>query len=141
MSASKAWFRASREALGLTQQDVADAMDVRITTVKRWERPGFPEPPGDASAWLADCLRMQREIVDAGASAAAANCSSGGSATVAYYRTQEQYDELGGSPGPVGMANANARMVAQRLEHMGYDVRFEYPDDHGCEPCSDKDAR
>lgn len=36
---------------------------------------------------------------------------------------------MGRDDGPVGMANANARMVAARLDALGYIVGFAYPDD------------
>lgn len=123
-----AWFRATREMLGLTQQDVADAADVRILTVKRWER-GDQEPPVDVVGWLEDLSETQSTTVEAAVSAAVASAPPHGSVQLTYYRTQEQYDELGGDPGPVGMANANARLVAARLDAMGYAVGWSYPDD------------
>lgn len=128
---AKAWFRATREMLGLTQQDVAEAADVRVMTVKRWERPGDPEPPADVIEWLEALSEAQRDTVDAAVSAVVSSVPLRGSAQLTYYRTQEQYDELGRDPGPVGMANANARMVAARLDAMGYTVGFAYPDDPG----------
>lgn len=129
MGRSKADFKARREALGLTQQDVADAADVTLTTAKRWERPGAPEPPEDVWAWIEDCERLQAEVVDAAASVAIAR--GRGPEQITYYRTQEQYDALGGSPGPYGVANANARLVAHRLRELGREVDFAYPDDEG----------
>lgn len=123
-----AWLRATREMLGLTQQDVADAADVRVLTVKRWER-GDQEPPADVVAWLEDLSEMQRDTVEAAVSAAVASAPLRGAVQLTYYRTQEQYDELGGGDGPVGMANANARLAAARLDAMGYSVGWSYPDD------------
>lgn len=129
MGQSKADFKAQREMLGLTQQDVADVADVTVTSVKRWERPGFPEPPADVWAWLDDCARLQSEVVEAATSAAVAQ--GGGPVQITYYRSQEQYDSLGRDPGPYGMANANSRLVAYRLRSLGYEVGFAYPDDSG----------
>lgn len=125
-----AWLRATREMLGITQQDVADAVSVRILTVKRWER-GDQEPPADVVAWLEDLSEVQRETVEAAVSAAVASAPLHGAVRLTYYRTQEQYDELGGDDGPVGMANANARLAAARLDAMGYSVGWSYPDDEG----------
>ena len=125
-----AWFRATREMLGMTQQDVADAVSVRILTVKRWER-GDREPPQDVVGWLEDLSEMQRDAVEAAVGVAVASAPLHGSVQLTYYRTQEQYDELGGDDGPVGMANANARLVAARLDAMGYTVGWSYPDDPG----------
>ena len=123
-------MRATREMLGLTQHDVADAVSVRILTVKRWER-GDQEPPADVVAWLEDLSEMQRDTVEAAVSAAVASAPLHGSVQLTYYRTQAQFDELGGDDGPVGMANANARLIAARLDAMGYDVGWAYPDDPG----------
>ena len=123
-----AWFRATREMLGLTQQDVADAADVRILTVKRWER-GDQEPPVDVVGWLEDLSETQSATVEAAVGAAVASAPPHGSVQLTYYRTQQQYDELGGDPGPAGMANANARLVAARLDALGYTVGWAYPDD------------
>ena len=125
-----AWLRATREMLGLTQQDVADAADVRVLTVKRWER-GDQEPPADVVSWLEDLSEMQRDTVEAAVSAAVASVPLHGLVQLTYYRTQEQYDELGRDSNPVGMANANARLAADRLDAMGYSVGWSYPDDDG----------
>lgn len=39
MARGKADFRARREMLGLTQQDVADALNANVKTIKNWENP------------------------------------------------------------------------------------------------------
>lgn len=127
MGCEKADFRARREMLGLTQQDVADEADVNVSTVKRWEKPGYFGAPDDVWAWLEDCERAQAEVVDIAVSAAVAH--GPGPVQITYYRSQEQYDALGRDPGPFGMANANARMVASRLRSLGREVDFAYPDD------------
>ena len=49
--------------------------------------------------------------------------------TLTYYRSQEQYDELGRDEGWYGVANANARAVAAELKRYGFSVEFRYPDD------------
>lgn len=129
MSRTKADFRALRELLGLTQQDVADAAGVNVSTAKRWEKPGYFTPPDDVWAWLEDCERLHGEVVDAAVSAAVAR--GRGPVQITYYRSQEQYDAAGSDDGPYGVANANARMVASRLRALGYEVDFAYPDDAG----------
>ena len=128
MEKTKASFRALREMCGLSQQDVAIVADVNKLTVKRWENPGNGwDPPDDVWAWLLSCAGLQSQTVDAAVSAAVAN--PGGAVQITYYRTQEQYDELGRDEGPVGMANANSRLVAHRLMALGREVSFSYPDD------------
>lgn len=126
---TKADFRAARDMLGLRQQDVADACGVRLTTVKRWERPGDTEPPEDAVEWFEGLLEAQRKTVEQGVSAVVASVPLHGAVQITYYRTQEQFDSVGRDEGPVGMANANARLIAARLDAMGYEVGFAYPDD------------
>lgn len=127
MGYSKADFKARRESLGLTQRDVAEASDVAVMTVKRWENPYYSDPPEDAWEWIEDCERLQAEVVDAAVSTALAHGAK--NAQLTYYRNQEQYDELGGNPGLYGVANTNARMVSTRLKSLKIDVDFCYPDD------------
>lgn len=129
MGYGKADFKARREMLGLTQQDVADAAGVSVTTVKKWERPGQTEPPGDVWDWIEGCEGLQAEVVELAVSSALAYGQ--GAVQMTYYRSQEQYDVLGRDPGLYGMANANARMAASRLRSLGREVDFAYPDDEG----------
>lgn len=130
MGYSKADFKARRETLGLSQSDVADVVGVTKTSVKRWERPDFPEPPEDVWEWLELCEQAQKDTVEQAVSAAiACSIDKNKAVQITYYRSQEQYDALGRDAGPFGMANANARMVASRLTSLGIDVDFAYPDD------------
>ena len=127
MGYSKADFKARRESLGLTQRDVAEASGVNVSTVKRWEKPDYFDPPEDVWEWIEFIERAQKEVVDAGVSAALAQGAE--SAQMTYYRNQEQYDELGRDAGPYGVANCNARLIATRLKSLKIDVDFCYPDD------------
>ena len=128
---TKADFRAMREECGLTQQDVADALDVRALTVKRWERPGFPEPPDDAWAYLHSMRDRMVEMAEFAADKAVELRDETGAGAIAltYFRDQRQYDASGRDEGPVGFANAVARATASRLLGEGFDVEFAYPDD------------
>ena len=57
MTRSKADFKALRERVGLSQQDVADAANVTRTSVKRWERPGFnPRRDRGGGLLFLDCF-------------------------------------------------------------------------------------
>lgn len=125
----KAEFRAAREMLGLAQQNLADALGVDIRSVKRWERPGKVEPPAYAWDWMDNARQAQRDTVEQAVSAVLASAKPGGAVQLTYYRTQEQFDALGRDEGPVGMANANARLTAARLESLGYEVGWAYPDE------------
>ncbi|MDO4443866.1 MAG: helix-turn-helix transcriptional regulator [Slackia sp.] len=122
-------FRARREICGLTQGDVADACGVRLLTVKRWEKLGEAEPPADAWEFLEGVEAARRAVVRQAVEAAAAD--KPGAVRLTYCRTQEQYDALGRGGGPVGVANANARAVADLLESMGIAVAWAYPDEEG----------
>lgn len=128
---TKADFRAMREECGLTQQDAADALGVRVLTVKRWERPGFPEPPDDAWAYLNSMRDRMVEMAEFAADKAVELSDETGAGAIAltYFRDQSQYDEAGRDGGPVGFANAVARLTASYLEVEGFYVEFRYPDD------------
>ena len=128
---TKADFRAMREECGLIQQDVADALGVRALTVKRWERPGFPEPPDDAWAYLNSMRDRMVEMAEFAADKAVELRDETGAGAIAltYFRDQQQYDASGRDDGPVGFANAVARLTASYLEVEGFDVEFRYPDD------------
>ena len=131
MAKTTASFRALREMCGLTQQNVADALGVRALTVKRWERPGFPEPPDDAWAYLNSMRDRMVEMAEFAADKAVELRDETGAGAIAltYFRDQSQYDEAGRDEGPVGFANAVARLTASHLEVEGVDVEFRYPDD------------
>lgn len=121
-------FRAMRETLGLTRQDVADYAGVSLRSVKRWEDPAEENPPSE-DAWelLYDTDDKRFETVR---QALYAVRQSGAKAVqLTYYRTQEQYDALGRDEGPYGVANANARAIAERLRDEGVEVEWTYPDE------------
>lgn len=128
---SKADFRALRESLGLTQQDVADACDVRVLAIKRWERPDYTDPPQDAWEWLEDMADLHDEMVEDTVNRMFELSSFTGAESVAitYFRDQAQYDACGRDEGPVGFVNAVARDVAAELTARGINVAFRYPDD------------
>lgn len=129
---TKAGFKALRDALGLSQQDVADACGVRLTTVKRWERPGFPEPPEDAWEYLGGESERHDDMVEFSISKVHELVDVYGAGFVVsmtYYRDQSQYDALGRDSGTFAFANSVAREVALRLADEGVEVEFRYPDD------------
>ena len=135
---SKANFKALRERVGMSQQDVADALGVSCRTVKRWEHEADRrEPPADAVRLLEGQLGVQREMVEYMVGVCERVTEEAGRmpslVPVTYYRDQSMYDEFGRDSGPFGVANANARAVAQELEALGYEVEFRYP-------CEDADS-
>lgn len=135
---TKAQFKALRERVGMSQQDVADTLGVNARTVKRWEHEADRrEPPADAVELLKRQLNVQREMVDYMVGVCERVTEERGRmpslVPIAYYRDQAMYDEFGRDSGPFGVANANARAVAQELEALGYEVEFRYP-------CEDTDS-
>lgn len=135
MSRGKADFKARREQLGLTQQDVAQALTVNVKTVKNWENPRQTRCRISDAAWeyldrAADMQAQQvayaRSVIEAQSEALAGNTIV---VPITYYRDQATYDRFGREAGPFGQANANARAIASELERMGIQVEFRYPDD------------
>lgn len=51
MSRSKAEFKGNRERAGLSQKNIADALNVNIRTVKGWEDPKLDRYNTPAAAW------------------------------------------------------------------------------------------
>ena len=131
MAEGKADFRALRERLGLTQQDVAKACGVVDRTVKRWEKPGWPEPPEDAWGYLYDMHERLLEMTafSVGKARELREGAGAGAVRLTYFRDQSQHDAHGRGEGPVGFANAVSRSTAKALLDEGFDVEFAYPDD------------
>lgn len=135
---SKAQFKALRERAGLTQQDVADALDVNVRSVKRWEHEAHPyDAPDEAWELLEQRLDTQRQMVEYLADVVEDAAEKAGRppalVPITYYRDQRMYDTFGRDAGAYGIANANARATADMLERMGYEVEFRYP-------CEDSDS-
>lgn len=129
----KADFKALRERVGLSQQDVASALDVNIKTVKNWENPKQERYliPVDAWDYLEDAAELQRKQVSYACAVIAQQVEAFGmepvTVPITYYRDQKMYDEFGRDPGPFGQANANARAIGYELERRGIDVEYRYP--------------
>ena len=130
---TKADFAALRETVGLTQANLADDLGVNPRSVRRWEQPGQEgyEPPAEAWEVLDRYADLRRQMVDhARETVMQAGERMGGQpgqVVLTYYRSQEQYDDLGRDEGWYGVANANARAVASELAHYGVTVCFRYP--------------
>ena len=130
---TKADFAALRETVGLTQANLADDLGVNPRSVRRWEQPGQEgyEPPAEAWEVLDRYADLRRQMVDhARETVMRAGERMGGQpgqAVLTYYRSQEQYDDLGRDEGWYGVANANARAVAAELAHYGVRACFRYP--------------
>lgn len=131
----KSELKARREALGLSQSDLAGMLGIDTMNVKRWERPGKTEPRPFAFVLLSELESQRARVMDEALNAVYEiedrTGERPGSIQLTYYHNQEQYDAMGRDEGPFGMANANARAVASMLEDMGIRVEWAYPDDEG----------
>lgn len=128
----KASFRAARERVGLTQDALAHVLHVNIKTIKRWEREGNPwAAPADVRETLGKMLETQRAIVAAAVSHVD-QANPPALASLTYYRDQAMFESFGPEgerDSWYGVANANARAIAQALEALGVRVEFRYPCD------------
>ena len=131
---TKADFKALREACGLSQQNVADALGVHLQTIKRWEKPSFPYAvPDDAFAYLDSVAESQANQVNYMLGVVAQQVEQFGKnpvlVPITYYRDQQMYDKYGRDEGPFGWPNAVARKLAYELDKRGISYSFRYPDD------------
>lgn len=124
---TKARFRATRESLGLSQHDVADALGVQERTARRWEAPGYNDPPEDAWEWLDEMEMRFAEGVEAALDAVQERVAR--SVSISYYRSQDEYDSMGRDPGPYGFANAISRELMVLLEGEEIEVRLQFPEE------------
>ena len=133
MTMSKAQFRATRERCGISQQMLASKADVKVLSVKRWEKPGEAEPPADVQAWLEHMLDLHIQAVEAALDAVDEMTETQGHAPnhvdLLYYRSQAHYDTYGRDKGDYAIVNARSREIAASLEAQGIEARFKYPED------------
>ena len=131
MARGKADFRVRREMLGLTQQDVADALNANVKTIKNWENPRQTRYRISDAAWeFLDCAAdiQARQVAYARSVIEKHAEESPIVVPITYYRDQAAYDECGRDAGPYGQANATSRAIARELERMGIQVEFRYAD-------------
>lgn len=124
---TKATYKALREHVGMSHAHLGQLLGVSDRTVKRWEDDRYNDPPNDAWEILIQLRERQLAMVDYAIEAA--QKSGVEKVSLNYYRTQAQYDIAGRDEGDYRMANANARVVADALEIMGFEVTYAYPDE------------
>ena len=124
---TKAAYKALREHVGISHAHLGKVLGVSERAVKRWEDDRYSDPPQDAWDILVE-LR-ERQLAMADYAIEAAQKSGVEKVRLNYYRTQAQYDVAGRDEGDYRMANANARVVANALEVMGFEVTYAYPDE------------
>ena len=133
MEHSKAQFNAIRKRVGLSQEDIANALGNAVRTVKRWESPNYQQPPADAWEYLENALKQHIEAVNKSVEMVKQIGEKVGSlpdhVDFLYYKTQRQYDLYGRDPGSYMIVNARTREIAVRLEQLGVEARFHYPEE------------
>ena len=132
---TKADFRAMRETAGYSQQALADALNVNVKTVKRWEHEADASmPPADAWNLLEAALDVQQRMAAYAVSVVrkqeAALGAKPQAVQLTYFRDQAMFDRYGRDEGYFGVANANSRAAAAVLQAEGYGVSFSYPCDN-----------
>ena len=122
--------KAIRDRVGLSQQDVADALGVTILTVKRWEDPHGSTIPTVYKTLLADALADHQLAVKTAMETVMAQEDQRGDAPqlvrLYYYRSQADYDKYGRDSGKVSVVNARIREAYTLLQYEGYDVYLLY---------------
>lgn len=118
-------LRFRRDRLGISQGDLAEAMDVTRKTVKCWERGIYPVP-ADCEEYVAEMEAVFAKGVAAAVGKVADIAEDAGHApgkvTLTYYRSQSEYDERGRDAGPVGFRNAMTRAAWSKLTEAGFRV-------------------
>lgn len=126
----KASFRAQREMLGLTQNDIARGLDVALSSVKRWENPDRTDyqVPEYAIEFLAEQRRLFDDAVNKALDALDIMGADGDSpVAIAIYRDAAHYADRGTVDMPYGMVNAISYECAKELSADGVDIIFYYP--------------
>jgi DNA-binding transcriptional regulator YiaG len=135
---TKAWLRASRERIGLSQAGLASMSHVTVDMVKKWENPKYGvRVPEDVVAIVQALLEKHQAVVaDTLAGVQEIRTSHDGllpeNTQITYYRTQAEYDKYGrdeadGLPDAYQIVNARSREIAVELEHRGIDTEYVYP--------------
>ncbi len=128
-----ATFRAIREQLGYSQDQLAIELDVSLRTIKRWESPAGTEIPAGVEQDLLELKELQQSAVDTivdQVKQVERNIGSDAKTIqMTYYRNQLEYNALGRDKGCYTVANANSRLAGQELERLGYNVVYLYIDE------------
>lgn len=128
-----ATFRAIREQLGYTREQLAGVLNVSVRNLKRWEQAGGVEPPAGVVDELLQLKDRQdflvRESVLKVKSLIDYSEHQPKSVEVSYFKDQPQFDLFGRDEGHFNVANANSRAVALAVEQLRprVEVVFNYP--------------
>lgn len=118
-------FRATREAIGVTQCELAEELGVDVRTIKRWESPDSTPLPEDAWDTLNSLSEEFSALVNTILNDGVARKEE---ATVVlfYYRDNWEVKHCSQHKRSCSFVNAATREAARRLEAASVDVSFEY---------------
>lgn len=130
-----ATFRAIREQLGYTREQLAGVLNVSVRNLKRWEQAGGIEPPAGVIDELLKLKERQdflvQESVQRVRQVQDTMEQPPKRVEVSYFKDQPQFDLFGRDEGFFNVANANSRAVALAVERetkgLGVEVVFNYP--------------
>lgn len=127
---NKQEFKSLREQVGMSQADLALALDVSERSVKRWESIKYKEYNAPKDAWdiLDDALKLQRQVVAAALGQVEEAAQTVGdypeSVKLVYWTSQDEYDKRHciDDDGDWRQANATARIVSYALHERGIET-------------------
>ena len=131
MEKTKIQFKALREALGLTSEDVANFVGLKPGSTRQWELAGRPESRPSQAGWdyLAKTSAEQNEIGTRALNELYGFAKSHGLAledvtlVMVYYRNQKDYEGDGRS-GSYAVHNATMRALMSVVSSCGGEVQF-----------------
>lgn len=127
MDKTKIQFKALRESLGLTSEDVANAVGLKAGSTRQWELVGRPESRPSQAGWdfLEKKLTEQQEVVTRAADSLSKSEAPAPVLYLPYFRNQGDYEESG-HEGSHSVHNANMRAIAAHCRAAGLckDIQF-----------------
>ena len=127
-------MRAVRDIVGLRIEDLANACNIAVRTLRSWEKKGQDWfIPDDICIYLEKLLDNYNNGVNIALDQVSAIIETmegePSEIPLTYYQNQNQYDLYGRDRGNYRLVNAITRGVAEVLIKDGYNVRFVYPED------------
>lgn len=131
MDKTKIQFKALRESLGITAKDIAEAVNVKQTTVLAWDNNKRTDIRPSQAGWdfLAKVAAEQSKIGTRALNELYGFAESHGltledvTLVLVYYRNQKDYEEDGHS-GSYAVHNATMRALLNYVSECGGEVQF-----------------
>lgn len=126
---NSATARTVREACGLAYQDIADALDINVRTVQRWESPRWTDDiPAHAETYYLNCLDWLTETVATVVDTVLDEAEVSGDPRVVNLSRyiNEASARRAGFTRPVGLHSAAQAMVLAQLYEVGIHCQVDY---------------